>query len=152
MDTLISLLNAMGPQHWLVIGLVLLIAEMVSGTTYLLWPAVAAFVTALIAWIAPTGWAAEIGIFAVLILVLTYFGHPIVKRWRNDGAANGLNERASSLVGARGVVTNFANGAGSVKVQDTVWRAVSEEALEAGSPVEVASVDGVTLRVRRVAG
>jgi membrane protein implicated in regulation of membrane protease activity len=149
MDALIDLLNIMGPQHWLVLGLVLLVAEMASGTTYLLWPAVAAFVTALIALIAPTNWIAEMALFAALIIVLTYFGHPIVKRWRNEGAATGLNERASALIGVRGVVANFANGMGSVKVGDTMWRAVSEDALEAGQSVEVAAVDGVTLKVKR---
>jgi membrane protein implicated in regulation of membrane protease activity len=60
-----------------------------------------------------------------------------------------LNERATALVGTRGVVQNFANGVGSVKVQDTVWRAVSDEALEAGQAVEVSGVDGATLRVKR---
>jgi membrane protein implicated in regulation of membrane protease activity len=150
MDSLIVLLNAMGPQHWAVLGLILLIAEMVSGTTYLLWPAVAAFVTGLIAWIAPTGWISEMAIFALLILVLTYFGHPLVKRFRNEGAASGLNERSQRLLGERGVIENFANGTGAVKVRDTVWRAVSDEALVAGQAVEVAAVDGVTLKVKRV--
>jgi membrane protein implicated in regulation of membrane protease activity len=150
MDSLLSLLEAMGPQHWVVLGLILLIAEMATGTTYLLWPAVAAFVTALVAWIAPTTWPMELGLFAVLIIALTYFGHPLVKNWRNENAANGLNERSAALVGVRGVITNFANGVGSVKVQDTVWRAVSDEALEAGQAVEVAAVNGVTLKVKRV--
>jgi len=150
MDTLISLLNQIGPQHWLVLGLVLLIAEMASGTTYLLWPSVAAFFVALLSWLAPTGWMVELFVFALLIIVLTYFGHPIVKRWRNEGAASGLNERSSTLIGVRGVVQNFANGVGSVKVQDTVWRATSAEALEAGQAVEVSAVDGVTLKVKRV--
>jgi inner membrane protein len=54
------------------------------------------------------------------------------------------------LIGTRGVVANFANGAGSVKVKDTVWRALSDETLEAGQEVEVTSVDGSTLRVKRV--
>ena len=42
------------------------------------------------------------------------------------------------------------SGVGAVKVKDTVWRAVSDETLEAGQPVEVSAVDGSTLRVRRV--
>jgi len=150
MDTLISLLTTLGPQHWLVLGLILLIAEMASGTTYLLWPAVAAFAVALLAWLVPMGWAVELIVFALLIIVLTFFGHPIVKRWRNEGAASGLNERSTTLIGVRGVVQNFANGVGSVKVQDTVWRATSDEALDAGQAVEVAAVDGVTLKVKRV--
>jgi len=123
---------------------------MATGTTYLLWPAVAAFATGLVAWLTPAGWVIEFSIFALLIIVLTYFGHPLVKNWRNENAANGLNERGSALVGARGVIANFANGVGSVKVRDTVWRAVSDEALEAGQAVEVAAVDGITLKVKRV--
>ena len=150
MDTLLNLLNEMGPLHWLVLGLVLLIIEMATGTTYLLWPSVAAFAVALVALILPTNWIAEMALFAVLIIALTYFGHPLVKRWRNEGAASGLNERNLAMIGKRGVVSNFANGVGSVKIADTIWRAVSEEALEAGQAVEVASVDGVTLRVRRL--
>ena len=49
MEPLVSLLSSVGPQHWVVLGLILLIAEMASGTTYLLWPAVAAFLVALVA-------------------------------------------------------------------------------------------------------
>ncbi len=150
MEPLLDLLNAMGPQHWLVLGLLLLIAEMATGTTYLLWPSVAAFLTALVAWLAPTNWAIELALFALLIIALTYFGHPLVKRWREEHAAEGLNERASALIGVRGVVANFANGVGAVKVGDTMWRAVSEETLEPGQSVEVSAVDGVTLKVKRI--
>ncbi|MBC7768067.1 MAG: NfeD family protein [Phycisphaerales bacterium] len=146
---LVAFFTSFGPTHWLVLGLILLIAEMASGTTYLLWPAVAAFVTALVSLTGATNWIADMAVFAVLVIALTAFGRPLVQRWRNDGAANGLNERSAALIGERGVVANFANGIGSVKVQDTIWRAVSEEALEAGQAVVVASVDGVTLKVKR---
>lgn len=146
---LIGFLSTLGPQHWLVLGLILLIAEMASGTTYILWPAVAAFATALIALLGLTNWIADIAIFAVLVIVLTWVGRPLVERWKRDGAAGTLNERSASLIGERGVVTNFANGAGSVKVGDTIWRAESEDALEAGHAVLVDGVDGVTLKVKR---
>ena len=105
MDTLITFLTSLGPQHWLVFGLILLIAEMASGTTYLLWPAVAAFLTALVAWTGATNWVVEIAIFAVLVIALTAFGRPIVQRWRNENKAEGLNERSKTLIGTRGVIT-----------------------------------------------
>lgn len=147
MDPLLTLLLAMGPQHWLVLGLILLIAEMASGTTYLLWPSVAAFLTGLISWFGFTNWIADLAIFAVLIIVLTYFGRPLVKRWKSEGGASGLNERAKSLVGARAVVAHFANGVGQVKIGDTLWRAQSEAALAPGQEVLVAAVDGLILKV-----
>jgi membrane protein implicated in regulation of membrane protease activity len=148
MDNLIAFLTSLGPQHWLVFGLILLIAEMASGTTYLLWPAVAAFLTALISLTGATSWVADMAIFAVLVIALTAFGRPIVQRWREEGGASGLNERSQTLIGTRGVITVFANGTGSVKVADTVWRAISDEALQPGQAVVIDSVDGSTLRVR----
>jgi membrane protein implicated in regulation of membrane protease activity len=149
MDALIAFFTELGPQHWLVLGLILLIAEMASGTTYLLWPAVAAFITALIGLAGVTNWMADIAIFAVLVIALTYFGRPLVRRWRDQGAASGLNERSQTLIGTRGEITVFKDGAGSVKVNDTVWRAVSEDTLTPGETVVVDSVDGVTLKVKR---
>ena len=149
MDMFLALLNGMGPQHWLVLGLLLLIAELATGTTYLLWPAVAALATALISFLGFTNWIAELAIFGVLVIVLTYVGQPIVKRWRAEGAACEFNDRAAALVGARGVIASFSNGAGSAKVGDTMWRVVSDELLEAGAQIEVVSVQGVTLKVKR---
>ncbi|MBL8537828.1 MAG: NfeD family protein [Hyphomonadaceae bacterium] len=149
MSVLIDLLSQMQPQHWLVLGLVLLIAEMATGTTYLLWPAVAAFLTALLAWITPMPWSVEMGVFAILVIALTWLGRPLVQHWRKEGKASGLNERSQTLIGTRGVLASFENGAGSVKVNDTVWRAISDEALQAGETVEVVDVDGASLRVRR---
>lgn len=148
MDTLIAFLTSFGPMQWLVFGLVLLTAEMVTGTTYLLWPAVAAFITALLSF-AGLGWAADWTIFAVLVIVLTWFGRPLVARWRHEKAASGLNERSQTLVGTRGVITVFANGAGSVQINDTIWRAVSDETLQPGQAVVIESVDGATLKVKR---
>lgn len=150
MDALIAFFSEFGPQHWLILGLVLLIAEMTSGTTYLLWPAVAAFITALAAFLGLSNWIAQIAVFAVLVIVLTALGRPLVRNWRKEGEASGLNERSASLIGARGVIASFDNGAGSVKVGDTMWRAVSDETLEPGADVQVAAVDGTILKVKRV--
>lgn len=149
MDTLIAFFTDLGPQHWLILGLVLLIAEMASGTTYLLWPAVAAFLTALVSLTGATSWIVDMGVFAVLVIALTYFGRPIVQRWREEGAASGLNQRSTTLIGTRGEITVFANGAGSVKINDTIWRAVSDEPLAPGEAVVIDSVDGATLKVKR---
>jgi membrane protein implicated in regulation of membrane protease activity len=149
MDALISFFASLQPQHWLVLGLVLLIAEMMSGTTYLLWPAAAAFIVGLLGFTGMTSWIFDIALFAALVIALTAFGRPLVQRFRTGGGADNLNDRAAQLVGGSGIVTAFANGIGSVKVQDTIWRAVSEETLAPGENVTIAAVDGVTLRVRR---
>jgi len=149
MKDLLDFLVGLGPQHWLVFGLALLIAEMATGTTYILWPAVAALITSLLALVGVDNGFIQIAIFAALTIGLTAFGHPIVKKWRDQRSDRPLNERAEHMVGTRGVLTAFANGVGAMKINDSIWRAESEEKLQAGDQVEIASVHGATVKVRR---
>jgi len=95
-------------------------------------------------------WLWEMVLFAALVIALTAFGRPLVKRWRETKGSETLNERSTAMIGVRGVVQNFAEGVGSVKVNDTVWRMTSDEALAPGQSVQVTSVDGTTLKVSRV--
>lgn len=145
-------LTRIDSTHWLVLALVLLIAELATGTTYLLWPAVAAGVTGLIALFFPTSVYIEIGVFAGLTILLTLLGRPLVRNLRTAAEnAPVLNERDKTVIGARAVAMNaFINGAGQVKLGDSVWRAQSSEAIAAGQAVEVLSVDGTTVTVKAV--
>ncbi|MBS0384038.1 MAG: NfeD family protein [Proteobacteria bacterium] len=149
MKDLLDFLVALGAQHSQVFGLALLIAEMATGTSYVLWPAVAALITSLLALLGVDNGFMQIAIFAAATILLTAFGHPIVRKWREARQGRSLNERAAHMVGARGVLTAFANGVGSMKINDSIWRAESEEELQAGDQVEIASVHGVTVKVRR---
>jgi len=151
MDTVLDFLNTLNAQHWAGFGVALLIAELLTGTTYILWPAVAAFVVALASYFGLHYWAIDVALFAVLTIALTAFAHPIVKRWRLAQGGTLINERATQLIGVRAVLTAFANGVGSVKINDSIWRAVSDEPLIAGEQVVIAEVHGTTLTVKRVA-
>ena len=54
------------------------------------------------------------------------------------------------LVGERGVVSRRLDPTGQVRVHGEIWSARADETMEAGEAIEVAGVDGLTLRVRRV--
>jgi len=149
MDGLVAFLNGLDAQHWAGFGVALLIAELLTGTTYILWPAVAAFVVALANYFGLSYWPVDMALFAAITVVLTAFAHPIVKRWRLAQGGRPLNERAHQMIGTRGLVTAFANGVGSVKINDSIWRAVSSEVLVAGEQVEIAEVHGTTLTVKK---
>lgn len=152
MNALFGMLSAIEPQHWFVLALLLLIAELASGTTHLLWAAVAAGVTGLFAWLVPgSPWMLDMALFAMLLIALTLFARPLVRnRLLRKSDDPGLNERAASLIGAQGAAADaFVNGFGSVRIADTVWRARSEEPIEPGALVQVLGVDGVTLTVKR---
>jgi inner membrane protein len=150
MDAIVAFLNSLDAQHWAGFGAALLIGELLTGTTYILWPAVAAFIVALANYFGLSYWPADMALFALLTIVLTAFAHPIVKRWRLAQSGRPINERARQMIGTRGLLTAFANGVGSVKINDSIWRAVSSEQLIAGEQVEIAEVHGTTLTVKKV--
>jgi len=137
--------------HWWTLAAVLLVLELATGTTYLLWPAASASVVGLlVAAPVPFGWELQLFTFAVITTALTMIGAKFVRqRWMASDKPN-LNRRADQLLGQKVVAASaFVAGIGTVKVGDTVWRAQIADGAAAGDVLEVTGMDGVTLAVRK---
>jgi membrane protein implicated in regulation of membrane protease activity len=136
--------------HWWVLGLLLLVAEMLSPTGFfLLWIGAAAVLVGVVAWLMPTlGWEVEVMMFGVLS-VASFF---VWKRFRPALAASdqpSLNRRGHSYVGRSFTLTApIVNGVGKLHVDDSQWRISGPDA-DAGTQVKVVAVDGATLKVDR---
>lgn len=142
---------------WLIIGGFFLIAELLTGSLYLLWPGVAAMLYAAVAYFWPdVPIAVQILAFAALSIGLYAIGRGYFKLAPHHQPSDrpNLNERGQQLVGQHATaMSDFVNGVGSVQLGDTRWSARGEEAtkaIAAGSTVEVISVDGAQLVVARV--
>jgi membrane protein implicated in regulation of membrane protease activity len=146
-------MSGIEPTHWFALGFAFLVAEILTGTTYLLWPAAAAALTALLALFAPADIAAQWAVFAVLTIALTVTGHFYVRgKWLKRQENTVLNERAHTLVGQIAIAASaFEAGMGRVRLGDTVWQASSAEAIADGQQVTVVGVDGSTLQVKKTA-
>jgi membrane protein implicated in regulation of membrane protease activity len=154
-DSLLTTIGtALGGWTWMLVGLVLLGAEVVLPGTYMLWFAIAAILTGVIALVADaagwTGlaWQAEAGLFAVLSVVSVVAGRAWMRRRRAEPAdAGGLNERAIRHVGRRAQLTDpIVDGRGRIDLDDTVWL-VSGPDLPAGTTVRITGADGARLKV-----
>jgi inner membrane protein len=136
--------------HWLLLGLVLLIAEVLLSTGYfLIFVGAAALIVGIAVWIAPAlGWEVQVVMFGVLS-VASFFV------WRRFSPGNpasdqpSLNRRGHSYVGRTFTLdTPVVNGVGKLHVDDSQWR-ISGADVPAGTQVRVTAVDGATLRVER---
>lgn len=137
---------------WLAIAALILAVEATIGSEWLLWPAVAAGVVAVLTAIGlPLGTIGEIIVFAVLTLIGTVFARRLIKRINPpDGD---INARDSRLVGQRArVVQAFVGGQGRIFVSGAEWAAelVEGEAdgLLAGDSVIVEDASSARLKVR----
>lgn len=135
---------------WLGIGVAVLGIEAMFSTEWLLWPAVAAGVTALLSAILPElGIWVELAVFAGLTVLLTLLSKRFVKKV-NPNESPDINDINLRLIGQHArVVEPFHNGLGRVFISGSEWAAEIEGVSPlVGESVVVEQVLGGRLRVR----
>lgn len=138
--------------HWLVLGFVLLIAEVVAPGVFLLWWGLAALVTALVQFLFPAFSLVGLAIFyAVLACILSVAWWKYqYKKDSQDQAKTSLNQRDHAMLGKQGTVQEIAvNGIGRGAFGDSTWR-IQGEHLAVNDLVKVVRVEGITLIVEKV--
>ena len=154
MASFIDFLAAMPFWYWFVFAIVLLVIELSTGSTYFLWPAIAAALVGLMALVPITTWQSELIMFAAITVVLSIVAPAHVKPWlhRSQEDHQNLNDRGAQKVGRKVTVeTTFENGVGKVRMGDTAWlaEAVHGENFEEGVNVEVVRVEGTRVFVQQ---
>lgn len=148
-NMLIDFLQSMSATRWAIFGILLLGLELITGTTYILWPAVAALIMAAIVFVLPLGWELQFLLFFVLSTALLLVGHFYLRPKVKGGEPSDLNDRGRAMIGQRvKAVSDFDIGRGRVHVGDTQWSAAMKEGdAKAGDELRVVKVKGATLWV-----
>ncbi len=152
MDAIVDIYTAQPFWIWLAIGVILLAVEAALSTEWLLWPAAAAGIVAVLTALGlRLGFAFEVGLFAALTVVATLMSRRLIQRV-NPSDKPDINDRDARLVGQRArVVAPFVEGRGRVFVSGSEWAAEIEGAgPPVGDSVIVERLDGPSLKVRTV--
>lgn len=136
---------------WLSLGGLLLAAELLGASGYLLWSGVAAALVGMLTWLLPLSWEWQCLAFAVLTIVAALLWATWLKRKPTAGEDNAsLNQRGRQMVGLHGhLLEQPENGYSRIRIGDSTWRVNCSENLSLGEEVVVTGVEGNTLRVRR---
>ncbi|MFP9468576.1 NfeD family protein [Pectobacterium brasiliense] len=136
---------------WLSLGGLLLAAEMLGASGYLLWSGLSAVLVGLLTWVMPMGWPWQGTIFAILTIVTALLWWYWLRKRTLSRPQSTLNQRGQQLIGLRATLTDpVVNGFGRVNIGDSSWRVKSEQDLPVGTHVEVIAIDGITLHVRPI--
>ena len=141
---------------WLVLGVIFVIAEIFTLGFVLLWFGVGA-IAASLAGMAGLGLVWQFLIFAAVSIALTAMSRTIFSKYLSHREEDTLKMGVDSLPGRIGTVTSPSKGAlreAAVKVYGSTWTAFpmdEESELEEGEKVEVVSVKGSSIYVRRLA-
>ncbi|MEW5839062.1 MAG: NfeD family protein [Pseudomonadota bacterium] len=134
--------------HWLVLGLLLMLVELVLPSTYFLWMGLAALVVGILSWLLPgMSFDAQTILFAVLSVTSIFLGKRFLKRHPIETDRPTLNVRGAQSIGRIATLREpIVNGVGRVHLDDTLWRALGAD-LPVGTRVRVVAVEGTSLRV-----
>jgi membrane protein implicated in regulation of membrane protease activity len=141
---------------WMMLGVILVIAEVFTSGFVLLWFGIAALAAAL-AGLIGLGVPFQFLTFLLVSVGLTAASRTIfVNYFSQEKSGSDLKSGVDALPGKIGTVVSSSSGAlheGAVKVFGSTWTAFpseGEEPLEAGDRVEVERVQGSSIYVRRV--
>ena len=139
--------------HWWILAGVLLVGEILTFTSFLLWIALAAFITGIVKFASPTlSWEWQMVLFAVLAIIGIFVAIMVLKNKKGseNKGYNALNSRAKIHIGKKfSITTPVINGSGKIKVGDTYWLIHCDEDLAEGTKIEVISTKGTTLIVKK---
>jgi len=143
-----SWITAVGPWHWLLIAIVLMILEAFSPAAFSMWLAIAAGTVGLVLVVAPElGWQVQLVLFGVLSVLSLVLGRRYLRRHPIVTDTPTLNRRGHQYIGRIFTLDQpLVNGIGRLRVDDTAWR-IRGPACGEGTRVRVTGVDGVVLLV-----
>ncbi|WP_410646861.1 NfeD family protein [Amycolatopsis sp. cmx-4-54] len=134
-----------GALIWLIAGILLIIAELLSGDLFLLMVGVGALFGAGSAALTGNPFI-DVAVFAVVSVGMLVLVRPTLKR--RFLAGPGIKTNTDALIGARAVVVSTVDGdTGQVKLAGDVWSARSMtggESIAPGTSVTVVEISGAT--------
>lgn len=148
-----QIVNELGPWNWMVLGIILLGAEILMPGVFLIWIGLAAIATGILSLVlwetAYWTWQAQTLVFLALSLLSAWFGKRLMDSSRTETDEPLLNQRQAQLVGRVATLEEpIRNGAGRVRIGDTQWRITGPD-MEAGARVRVSGLQNGTLIVEK---
>ncbi len=135
---------------WLILAAALATAEVLVPGFFLIWFALAAFATGLIALFLPVPVAIQLVLFAMFAVVSVYAGRRWFRMNPIESADPKLNDRGARMIGEIvTVVETIEAGGGRVKIGDSVWSAKGQDA-KVGAKVRICAMDGSAVAVEPV--
>ena len=152
MDNILQWLETLTFWHWMVLGAVLIVIELLAPGIWVLWLGIGAMATGIVVlFLADFSWQLQAVIFSGFSVVSVIIGRVIMRRGKQSEDHPMLNRRADQYIGQVFILENDTKlGRSDVRIGDSLWRVqLSDRSAElsAGARVSVTGIDGATLIV-----
>jgi membrane protein implicated in regulation of membrane protease activity len=137
--------------HWIILGLVLLIAEAFGAAGFVLGASIGCLLTGCIVWlVGDMSWEAQVLLAAVLAATCSVLYWRFFQASLQGSDRPELNHRTAQFIGRKLTLKADIDFEGRIQIGDTFWKVKSDTALQSGDAVEVISVDESTLTIAKI--
>ena len=142
-----DILTNITAYHWIALALILLTAEMLGASGFLLGAAAAAFGMGALVWMFPNmGIAMQLTIYAIGAIIATILYFQLFRDAQAKPARPLLNKRARRLIGHQFELEEDVDlGTTRIQIGDTMWKVESERPIPKGTRVEVVDTNRMSL-------
>jgi membrane protein implicated in regulation of membrane protease activity len=142
----------MTPTLWLLLGVILIVAEVAAPAMVSLFFGLAALLVALLTWLLPVHAGLQWLLFALLSVALLLTLRSRFRSLFPVKASRAEGDPDRDIVGKQAVVTQRIEPGrpGKVELRGGGWPAEAAEILEPGTPVRVVRKESITLTVERL--
>ncbi len=133
---------------WLALTIVFVIIEVATTDIASIWFAAGAFVSTIIAWVAPQELALQAVAFAVVTVVMIYFTKPILTKYLTKKTPTNMD----MYIGKKAEVTSniSPDNAGRAKIGGLTWQAKSDAVINKGEMCRIVKIEGASLVVEKI--
>ena len=137
---------------WLVLALLLLLAEAGSLGIFLLFFGFGAFATGVLLWFMPLSFALQVAVFLVVSIVLLLLLRKTMREWLIPHSTSEAMDNLEDVMGRHGVVVQAIHPPeyGVVDLRGTTWKASATESISVGKQVVVTGRKNLILQVEPI--
>lgn len=145
-------LQNLQPWHWLCLGVLVLLGELLGASGFLLGIGASAVIVALLKFMMPGfAWYWQFLIFGFLSVVLTLIYWKRFKKFNEKTEAPLLNSRVQNLIGRQApLIKAVEAGQGKIQIADALWTVSCTQNLPAGTIVRIIGAEGMVLLVEPI--
>ena len=133
---------------WLVLTVIFVIIEVSTTDIASIWFAAGAFVSTIIAWIAPTAYWVQAVAFIVVTVVTMYFTKPLLTKYLTKKTPTNMDMYIGQ---SAEVISGISpDKAGRAKVGGLSWQAKSDSVINSGEMCRIVKIEGASLVVEKI--
>ena len=135
-------------EFWIILAIIFLIGELLSGGFYLLSIGMGSITAAILNYL-QFSITVQIIAFILITLVFILISRPLYRKLNK----NAIDKKSNTerLIGLKAKVTEDigSHKIGSINVKGEDWKAISDEEISKGEVVEIIEIEGVKLKVKK---